>query len=325
MPRRIGKPWFPGSGSRPFGSNQQERIVSESQRLSILQIVSSAGGGLSRKPSSGRAKQAIPDETILYLVELGQRVAAVYDFPQDIEWAWYGGELFLLQSRPITSLYPLPEGMPYEPLRVMMALSAVQGVMEPITPLGQDVLKNVLSGGGRILGFNFPGKQQAVRHQSGCIWISLYPEQFIGMYPPTLVGDVQGSPGVPLVDPRLAPGIKASACRPCADLTTGTRPSCWWWPAGESGWPAKRIFQVMDEAVRCRARPPGSDQAGFSRHPGPFRRRVIFRIDHPEWGQRGGRYGTFFPPRTLAGQVGRDGSKPPAVPECRVTNNVTHR
>ena len=56
------------------------------------------------------------------------------------------GQVYLLQARPITSLYPVPAGMPESPLQVMFALAAVQGVFEPFTPLGQDSLTLILSG-----------------------------------------------------------------------------------------------------------------------------------------------------------------------------------
>jgi pyruvate,water dikinase len=40
---------------------------------------------------------------------LARRCAAHFGRPQDIEWAVEGGKLFLLQSRPITSLAALPD------------------------------------------------------------------------------------------------------------------------------------------------------------------------------------------------------------------------
>ncbi len=50
------------------------------------------------------------------------------------------GRLYLLQSRAITSLYPLPAGMPAEPLQVLFSLNHVQGMLDPFTPLGQDAI-----------------------------------------------------------------------------------------------------------------------------------------------------------------------------------------
>jgi pyruvate,water dikinase len=49
--------------------------------------------------------QVLTDEEIAKVAELGKRVEAHYNFPQDIEWAIEGEEIFLTQSRPITVFY----------------------------------------------------------------------------------------------------------------------------------------------------------------------------------------------------------------------------
>ncbi len=54
-----------------------------------------------------RAQTVLSDAQILDLVRLGSRVEAHYGTPQDIEWAIVGERLYLLQARPITSLYPI--------------------------------------------------------------------------------------------------------------------------------------------------------------------------------------------------------------------------
>jgi phosphohistidine swiveling domain-containing protein len=88
----------------------------------------------------------LPDDTIAALAELGRRVEALAGWPQDIEWAWADGRLRLLQARPITSLYPLPGGMPADPLQVLISFGAVQGILGPLTPLGQNVICGALAG-----------------------------------------------------------------------------------------------------------------------------------------------------------------------------------
>lgn len=55
------------------------------------------------------ASPALPDGDILELAQIEQRIAAHFGEPQDIEWAWRECRFIVLQSRPITSLYPLPE------------------------------------------------------------------------------------------------------------------------------------------------------------------------------------------------------------------------
>ena len=92
------------------------------------------------------AEVVLSQAAISELVALGRRVQAHFGEPQDIEWAWAGGEAWLLQARPITSLYPLTEPLEaatedLEPsLRVFASFGALQGMLDPFTPLGRDAL-----------------------------------------------------------------------------------------------------------------------------------------------------------------------------------------
>lgn len=56
-----------------------------------------------------RHAQTLDDARILRLERLGRRIEAHFGRPQDIEWALSDGEFHVLQSRPITTLYPVPE------------------------------------------------------------------------------------------------------------------------------------------------------------------------------------------------------------------------
>lgn len=49
-------------------------------------------------------RRVLADAEILALARLGARVEAHYGAPQDLEWAEEGGEFFLVQTRPITTL-----------------------------------------------------------------------------------------------------------------------------------------------------------------------------------------------------------------------------
>ena len=51
-----------------------------------------------------RSLQKLDDEHILELARISKKIEEHYDFPQDIEWAYANGELFIVQSRPITTL-----------------------------------------------------------------------------------------------------------------------------------------------------------------------------------------------------------------------------
>jgi pyruvate,water dikinase len=55
-------------------------------------------------PDDRREARVLTDEEIGRLVELGRRAEDHYEAPQDVEWAIVDGEVYMLQSRPITTI-----------------------------------------------------------------------------------------------------------------------------------------------------------------------------------------------------------------------------
>ena len=49
-------------------------------------------------------KQKVTDKEVVELAKIGQHIEDHYQFPQDIEWAREDGELFIVQSRPVTTI-----------------------------------------------------------------------------------------------------------------------------------------------------------------------------------------------------------------------------
>lgn len=81
------------------------KIATQTKELRALP----SGGTLERPIEPARQRvQKLGDEQILQLEGLGRRIEAHFGKPQDIEWALYDGVFFVLQSRPITTLYPVP-------------------------------------------------------------------------------------------------------------------------------------------------------------------------------------------------------------------------
>ncbi len=114
-----------------------------------LAIRPRAEGGTERAAGGhdAAAQSALSGEQLIDLAQLAGRVAEHFGSPQDIEWAWANNQLYLLQSRPITSLYPLPDvPIPPDALGVFFSVNSIQGVPEPFTPLGRDVLRLLLGG-----------------------------------------------------------------------------------------------------------------------------------------------------------------------------------
>ena len=106
------------------------------------------GGGVENLPVQNGGERSLSDGQIQELVAAGQKIQQEYGSPQDIEWAFGGNELFILQSRPITSLFPLPS-VSFDPLIIWASFGAVQGLVGPMTPLGQEAIQRVVLGIGK--------------------------------------------------------------------------------------------------------------------------------------------------------------------------------
>lgn len=112
------------------------------------------GGTSTEKLSDAqRSMRVLDGKALRELCSLGRRVEAFYGgTPQDIEWCKEGDELFLVQARPITSLYPLPEPLPSgDAVHVYFGFSHAQNMTAPISPLGLDLWQVMFPVGKRYL------------------------------------------------------------------------------------------------------------------------------------------------------------------------------
>jgi pyruvate,water dikinase len=116
-----------------------------------LALVSGPGGGIVRQEVTAERSgaQALDDARITELAELGRRLEQHFGCPQDIEWAWDGTRLHILQSRPITTLYPLPEPPDDGRLHVYFSLGHQQMMTDAMKPLGLSVIRTYFPFGTR--------------------------------------------------------------------------------------------------------------------------------------------------------------------------------
>ena len=85
-----------------------------------------------------RNDPTLADTQIVELERLGRRIEAHFGCPQDIEWCLADGELFIVQSRPITTLYPIPEVNDQAP-HVYISVGHQQMMTDAMRPLGLSV------------------------------------------------------------------------------------------------------------------------------------------------------------------------------------------
>ena len=84
------------------------------------------------------AQPVLSDAEVVRLVELGRRIEAHFGRPQDIEWCLVDDDFQIVQSRPITTLFPIPKASDGEN-RVYLSTGHQQMMTDAIKPLGISV------------------------------------------------------------------------------------------------------------------------------------------------------------------------------------------
>jgi phosphohistidine swiveling domain-containing protein len=85
-----------------------------------------------------RGQSSLSSDAISELAGLALRAEAHFGIPQDIEWAFADGRLWMLQSRPITNLPPQPIEVSWEPpppVQILARRQIVENIPDPCTPL----------------------------------------------------------------------------------------------------------------------------------------------------------------------------------------------
>lgn len=83
-----------------------------------------------------QVEQVLENIHILELAEIGKKIESHFSYPQDIEWCYADNKFFIVQSRPITTLFPLPQISNHKTPRIYMSIGHVQMMTDPIKPLG---------------------------------------------------------------------------------------------------------------------------------------------------------------------------------------------
>jgi len=94
------------------------------------------GGTTEQEIEPGRQDmQTLTDGQILQLERLGRKIEKHFGCPQDIEWCLADGTVYIVQSRPITTLFPVP-GANVEENHVYISVGHQQMMTDAMKPLG---------------------------------------------------------------------------------------------------------------------------------------------------------------------------------------------
>ncbi|MGG0129405.1 phosphoenolpyruvate synthase [Bacillus tropicus] len=94
------------------------------------------GGTETKQINSAQQKiQTLSEQQILQLAQIGRQIEAYFGYPQDIEWCLVDNTFYIVQSRPITTLYPIPEENDGEN-HVYISVGHQQMMTDAMKPLG---------------------------------------------------------------------------------------------------------------------------------------------------------------------------------------------
>ncbi len=97
---------------------------------------------------------ALTDAQVAQLEQLGRRIEAHFGLPQDIEWCLADDLFWIVQSRPITTLFPIPAADDSQN-HVYVSVGHGQMMIDPMKPLGLSVwqliaIPRMYEAGGRL-------------------------------------------------------------------------------------------------------------------------------------------------------------------------------
>lgn len=116
---------------------QDEEIVGKMIGTKKLAIYGRKEGGTETQQidPDQQKTQTLTEQQILQLACIGRQIEAYFGQPQDIEWCLVDDTFYMVQSRPITTLYPIPEANDQEN-HVYVSVGHQQMMTDPMNPLG---------------------------------------------------------------------------------------------------------------------------------------------------------------------------------------------
>ena len=161
------------------------KVVAKAIATKQLAIHASAAGGTEEQAIEPERQDqpALTDAQVVRLVQLGRRIEAHFGHPQDIEWCLAEGDFWIVQSRPITTLFPIPEAADREN-HVYVSVGHGQMMTEAMRPLGVSVwqltaMAPMHEAGGRLF-VDVTGRLASPRTRAGLLEVMGRGDPLIG-------------------------------------------------------------------------------------------------------------------------------------------------
>ncbi len=116
------------------------QVIAKTIATKKLAIYAAPAGGTHEQAIEPERQEqpALTDAQVVRLAQLGRRIEAHFGRSQDIEWCLADDEFYIVQSRPITTLFPIPAAGDREH-HVYVSVGHQQMMTDPMKPLGISV------------------------------------------------------------------------------------------------------------------------------------------------------------------------------------------
>ncbi|WP_246090249.1 rifamycin-inactivating phosphotransferase [Nonomuraea deserti] len=135
---------------------RDDQVVTTTVATKATFVQASPEGGTQDAPIEPRrqTQPALTDAQVVRLVQLGRRIEGHFGRPQDIEWCLAGDDFHIVQSRPITTLFPVPTTDDQEN-HLYVSVGHQQMMTDAMKPLGLSLwqlttLRPMHEAGGRL-------------------------------------------------------------------------------------------------------------------------------------------------------------------------------
>jgi pyruvate,water dikinase len=135
---------------------RDDKVVSRAIGSKRLAIHALPVGGTQKEPIEPERQEqpALSDAQVVRLAQLGRQIEEHFGYPQDIEWCLVDDGFQIVQSRPITTLFPIPTASDREN-HVYVSVGHQQMMTDPMKPLGLSLwqltaLRPMYEAGGRL-------------------------------------------------------------------------------------------------------------------------------------------------------------------------------
>ncbi len=152
----LGEALVSGRGNADVYEVRDGDVVAKSIATKRRAIHASPAGGTREQPvePAQQEQPALTDAQVVQLARLGRRIEGHFGRPQDIEWCLVDGGFQVVQSRPITTLFPIPE-VGDRANHVYVSVGHGQMMTDPMKPLGLSLwqvtaLRPMYEAGGRL-------------------------------------------------------------------------------------------------------------------------------------------------------------------------------